>query len=261
MRRRPASTGRLQDNLLHDKLQDNFLQDNLPDKMPDFLQDPSQAMTRHPMTRHLPTRHTMTRHLPTRQHLASLYLAPLSRLAGAATAGRAACALAAVSIALAPVMGGNARAQSRPPVAASAPPQGVGNYRQLIADALAAMPAVRGKTAPAAPGQPDAASNAGTAQAAMRRPGAPPLAPPLGPFEAGPLRVSRAPQPGDYVVCVRASERGQYAYFAAFVTEGKVEAIRRGVGIDRCWLETGYAALPRPTPPKKKKDPRLPARR
>lgn len=175
-------------------------------------------------------------------------------------------------MAFAPLMGGDARAQSRPPAAASAAPQGVGNYRQLIADALAAMPAVRGKTAHAAPGQPGAASSAGaassnsapansipanSAQAAMRRPSTPPL----GPFEAGPLRVSRAPQPGDYVVCVRASERGQYAYFAAFVTEGKVETIRRGVGIDRCWLETDYVALPRPTQPKKKKDPRLPARR
>lgn len=184
---------------------------------------------------------------------------------------RAAGALAAVLMAFAPLMGGEARAQSRPPAAASAAPQGVGNYRQLIADALAAMPAVRGRTAPAAPGQPGPAPNAGaassnsipanSAQAAMRRPSAPPLAPPLGPFEAGPLRVSRAPQPGDYAVCVRASERGQYAYFAAFVTDGKVEAIRRGVGIDRCWLETGYAALPRPTQPKKKKDPRAPARR
>jgi hypothetical protein len=74
----------------------------------------------------------------------------------------------------------------------------------------------------------------------------------LSAFQAGLLRVSRAPQPGDYAVCLKTIENGRIAYFAAFITAGEVDTIRRAVGIDRCWLETNYSALPLPRPPKKK---------
>jgi hypothetical protein len=74
----------------------------------------------------------------------------------------------------------------------------------------------------------------------------------LSAFQAGLLRVSRAPQPGDYAVCLQTIENGRIAYFAAFITAGEVDTIRRAVGIDRCWLETSYSALPLPRPPKKK---------
>ncbi|MGE0564712.1 MAG: hypothetical protein AB7O50_09385 [Pseudolabrys sp.] len=112
----------------------------------------------------------------------------------------------------------------------------VRNYRRLVADALASA---QRATTPAAP-------------AASLVPGArPPRAFLPGPFEAGPLRVAQAPQPGDYAVCVRSFAQGRTTYLAAFITAGEVEHIRRAVGIDRCWLETGYAALPAPTPPKR----------
>jgi hypothetical protein len=74
----------------------------------------------------------------------------------------------------------------------------------------------------------------------------------LSAFQAGLLRVSRAPQPGDYAVCLQTIENGRIAYFAAFITAGEVDTIRRAVGIDRCWLETNYSTLPPPRPPKKK---------
>jgi hypothetical protein len=75
----------------------------------------------------------------------------------------------------------------------------------------------------------------------------------LSAFQAGLLRVSRAPQPGDYAVCLQTIENGRIAYFAAFIAAGEVDSIRRAVGVDRCWMETNYSPLPRPGPPKKKK--------
>ncbi|MDX2238939.1 MAG: hypothetical protein NW203_15355 [Hyphomonadaceae bacterium] len=73
---------------------------------------------------------------------------------------------------------------------------------------------------------------------------------PIAAFRAGPLQAARAPQPGEQAVCLRAESQGRTDYFAAFLTAGKVETIRRAVGIDRCWEETRYDALPRPAPPK-----------
>jgi hypothetical protein len=75
----------------------------------------------------------------------------------------------------------------------------------------------------------------------------------LSAFQAGLLRVSRAPQPGDYAVCLQTIENGRIAYFAAFITAGRVETIRRAVGVDRCWMETSYSVLPAPRPPKRKR--------
>jgi hypothetical protein len=75
----------------------------------------------------------------------------------------------------------------------------------------------------------------------------------LSAFQAGLLRVSRAPQPGEYAVCLQTIENGRIAYFAAFITAGEVDAIRRAVGVDRCWLETNYSGLPTARPPKPKK--------
>jgi hypothetical protein len=76
---------------------------------------------------------------------------------------------------------------------------------------------------------------------------------PMSAFQAGLLRVSRAPQPGDYAVCLQTIENGRIAHFAAFITGDEVGIIRRAVGIDRCWLETRYSALPPPRPAKQKK--------
>ena len=179
-----------------------------------------------------------------------------------------ALAAGALIAALAPAVIVGAQAQNRGP-ARDQTVQDVGDYRQQIADALAAMarrkPSGPARTAtdPSAPGamtpDPSGPFQSGPYQSVPRRPAttqpAPdiaraPAAPLSGPFQAGPLRTARAPQPGDQAVCVRAIERGQYAYFAAFITDGMLETIRRAVGIDRCWLETGYVTLPPPRPPK-----------
>lgn len=72
-------------------------------------------------------------------------------------------------------------------------------------------------------------------------------------FQAGLLRTARAPQPGDYAVCLQTIENGRIAYFAAFITAGEVEAIRRAVGVDRCWMETNFSPLPQAGPPKQRK--------
>lgn len=71
-------------------------------------------------------------------------------------------------------------------------------------------------------------------------------------FQAGLLRTARAPQPGEYAVCLQTIENGRIAYFAAFITAGEIEAIRRAVGVDRCWMETSYSSLPPPRAPAKK---------
>lgn len=58
-------------------------------------------------------------------------------------------------------------------------------------------------------------------------------------------RASAAPQPGEWMVCLRSSMSGVPAYFALFYADGKVELLRRAVAIDRCGTAE-YAPLPPP---------------
>lgn len=134
-----------------------------------------------------------------------------------------ALALGLLFAAFAPAPFGAAQPQSSQPPMQLATRGGagaLGPYRQLLADAIAET--FKGGT-------------------------------PLSAFQAGLLRVSRAPQPGDYAVCLQTIENGRVAHFTAFITAGEVGTIRRAVGIDRCWLETGFSALPPPRPAKQKK--------
>jgi hypothetical protein len=56
-------------------------------------------------------------------------------------------------------------------------------------------------------------------------------------------RASAAPQPGEWVMCVRSAADGPPLYFVLFFSDGKVETVRRAVAIDRCQTAS-YSPLP-----------------
>ncbi len=57
-------------------------------------------------------------------------------------------------------------------------------------------------------------------------------------FEISGLRPAVAPQPGEWMTCLRATETIQgvprLAYFGVFMRRWVVIEVRRGIGIDRC---------------------------
>jgi hypothetical protein len=85
--------------------------------------------------------------------------------------------------------------------------------------------------------------------------------PTLANFEISGLRPAVAPQPGEWMTCLRASEtvngNSRPAYFGVFLRQWTVVDVRRGVFLDGCDHEQ-YSALafypavaadPVPTPP------------
>src|SRR5262245_21254609 len=74
-----------------------------------------------------------------------------------------------------------------------------------------------------------------------------------GPFEVSPMRRTRLAQPGDWMVCVRATVQERPAYLAFFMREGRVLDRRIAVLIDECAQEQ-FQPLPeyRPPPPEAK---------
>jgi hypothetical protein len=65
--------------------------------------------------------------------------------------------------------------------------------------------------------------------------------PELASFEIAGLRPAVAPQPGEWMTCLRATEtargRVQPVYFGVFMQEWTVVEVRRGIFLDRCELE------------------------
>ena len=74
-----------------------------------------------------------------------------------------------------------------------------------------------------------------------------------GPFDVSPLRRTRLAQPGDWMVCVRATVQERPTYLAFFMREGQVFDRRIAVLIDECAQER-FQPLPehRPPPPEAK---------
>lgn len=70
----------------------------------------------------------------------------------------------------------------------------------------------------------------------------------VGKVEYAEPRAAVAPQPGDWVVCVRSQTATNMHYFAVFIEGAGVPVVRRAVGIDRCQTDT-YAPLPPPAKP------------
>lgn len=64
------------------------------------------------------------------------------------------------------------------------------------------------------------------------------------PLHISPLQVAVAPQPGDWVTCLRTYEYGKKeVYFAMFIRNREIIEIRSGIAIDRCESEQ-YTLLP-----------------
>jgi hypothetical protein len=61
------------------------------------------------------------------------------------------------------------------------------------------------------------------------------------------IQPAVAPQPAEWVACVKLAS-GEY--YAAFYGEGKVVDARSALTIDRCGAVEGYAAFPAPEKPK-----------
>ena len=61
------------------------------------------------------------------------------------------------------------------------------------------------------------------------------------------IQPAVAPQPAEWVACVKLAS-GEY--YAAFYGEGKVVDARSALTIDRCGAAEGYAAFPPPEKPK-----------
>ena len=57
------------------------------------------------------------------------------------------------------------------------------------------------------------------------------------PMEISELKVSVAPQPGDWTACVRAWKNGQMFYLAVFFRDRAVFETRRSILFDRCEAE------------------------
>ena len=54
------------------------------------------------------------------------------------------------------------------------------------------------------------------------------------PIEVSELRISVAPQPGDWATCARTLRNGRVSYFAVFFRERAVFDTRPSIMIDRC---------------------------
>jgi hypothetical protein len=61
------------------------------------------------------------------------------------------------------------------------------------------------------------------------------------------IRPAVAPQPAEWIACVRLAS-GEY--YAAFYAEGNVVDARSALTIDRCGVAEGYAPFPLPEKPK-----------
>ena len=57
------------------------------------------------------------------------------------------------------------------------------------------------------------------------------------PIEVSELKISVAPQPGDWTTCARTLRDGRMSYFAVFFRERAVFDTRRSIMIDRCEQE------------------------
>ena len=57
------------------------------------------------------------------------------------------------------------------------------------------------------------------------------------PMEISELKVSVAPQPGDWTACVRTWKDGKIFYFSVFFRDRAVFETRRSIWFDRCELE------------------------
>ena len=57
------------------------------------------------------------------------------------------------------------------------------------------------------------------------------------PIEISELKISVAPQPGDWTTCARTLRDGRMSYFAVFFRERAVFDTRRSIMIDRCEQE------------------------
>lgn len=76
------------------------------------------------------------------------------------------------------------------------------------------------------------------------------------PLHISGLRVAVAPQPGDWMTCLRANEYGKKdVYYAMFIRQRDIIEIRTGIAIDRCENEQ-YTLLPeiREPPPEPRAD-------
>jgi hypothetical protein len=76
-------------------------------------------------------------------------------------------------------------------------------------------------------------------------PGALTKAQPLAPVQISALRRSVAPQPGDWMACLRTAVEGQVKYLAVFFRSSAIIVSRSDIEIDGCETER-YAPLPKP---------------
>jgi len=65
----------------------------------------------------------------------------------------------------------------------------------------------------------------------------------MGVFEISPLRRTRLAQPGDWMVCLRTTQKERPTYIAMFLREGRIVHTRLAVAVDYCAHED-YQPLP-----------------